>query len=98
VRAREAHLKKRTWQFLLNFNKSNISELFVGLNDFYWIIHAMYRKNMKKLQKLVYDLNGKENIFFMKRFQGRELGGSKGDQYEVFLFLFTINALINNNN
>jgi hypothetical protein len=45
----------------------------------------MQRKNLKKLQKIVWNLSGKEHKSFMEMLQREELGGSKGDQYEVFL-------------
>jgi hypothetical protein len=44
----------------------------------------MQRKNVKKLQKIVQNKNGKESNFFMEILQTRELCGSKGDQYGVF--------------
>jgi hypothetical protein len=57
----------------------------IGLNDVYWIMCVMQRKNLKKLQKIVWNLSGKECKIFMEMLQREELGGSKGDQYEVFL-------------
>jgi hypothetical protein len=42
-------------------------------------------KNLKKLQKILQNLSGKERKRFMEMLQREKLGGSKGDQYEVFL-------------
>ena len=59
-------------------------------------MHVMQSKNMRKLQKIIRNLSGKENKSFMEMFQKEELCRLKGDQYEVFLWLFT-NAILKNN-
>jgi hypothetical protein len=41
-------------------------------------------KNLKKTEKIVHNLSGKEHKSFMKMLQIGK-GGSKGDQHEVFL-------------
>ena len=63
--------------------KSNIFELSIGLNDLYWIMHVMQSKNMKKLQKIVWNMSREEGKSWM--FQKEEFSGSKGNQCEVFL-------------
>jgi hypothetical protein len=45
----------------------------------------MQRKNLKKLDNIVHNLSGKMCKRFMEMLQRGELGGSKGDQHEVFL-------------
>jgi len=40
---------------------------------------------LKKLDKIVRNLSAKEHNFFMEMLQREELGGSKGNQHEVFL-------------
>jgi hypothetical protein len=52
---------------------------------------------MKKLQKIIQNLSGKEHKSVMEMFQKDELYGLKGDQYQVFLWLFTINVFLKNN-
>ena len=68
--------------------KNKIFELALRLNDLYWIMHVMQRK----LQKIIQNMSGKQCKSVMKMFQKEEFGGLKGDQYEVFLWLFTINV------
>jgi hypothetical protein len=46
---------------------------------------VMQRKNLKKLDKIVCNLSAKECKIFMEMLQREELGGSKGNQHEVFL-------------
>jgi hypothetical protein len=42
-------------------------------------------KNLKKLDKIVRNMSAKKIKRFMEMFQRQELGGSKGNQHEVFL-------------
>jgi hypothetical protein len=57
---------------------------------------AIHNKILKKLEKIIRNLSGKENKNLMKMFQIGE-GGSKGDQHETFLWFFTNHPLLNNN-
>jgi hypothetical protein len=58
---------------------------------------VMQIKNLKKLDKIVCNVSGKECISFMEMLQISELGGSKGHEHEVFICPFTNNLLLNNN-
>jgi hypothetical protein len=46
---------------------------------------------------MICNLNEKEHKNFMEILQGEELGGSKGNQHEFFLLLFTKNEFLNIN-
>jgi hypothetical protein len=48
-------------------------------------MRVMSNKNLKKLDKIVRNLSAKERKIFMKMLQREEIGGSKGNQHEVFL-------------
>jgi len=45
----------------------------------------MQSKNLKKIDKMVRNLSAKEHKIFMEMLKKEELGGSKGNQHEVFL-------------
>jgi hypothetical protein len=45
----------------------------------------MRSKNLKKQNKIVHTLSVKESRIFIEMLQRWKLGGSKGDQHEVFL-------------
>jgi hypothetical protein len=45
----------------------------------------MQSKNLKKFNKIVYNLSEKEHKRFMEMLQREELVGSKGNQHEFFL-------------
>jgi hypothetical protein len=57
----------------------------------------MQRKNLKKLNKIVRNLSAKKCKSFMEMLQREELGGSKGNQHEVFLLPFTKKQFLNFN-
>jgi hypothetical protein len=46
---------------------------------------VMQSKKLKKIDKIDRNMSEKEHKIFMEMLQREELGGSKGNQHEVFL-------------
>jgi hypothetical protein len=52
---REAHPKKRTRKITWSYNKSNIFELSIGLNDMCRLLFIMHNKNFKLPDNIVHN-------------------------------------------
>ena len=52
---------------------------------------------MRKHQKVSQNMSGKECQSVMEILKKDEFRGLKGDQYEVFLWIFAINVFLQNN-
>ena len=64
---------------------------YIQINYLYWLICAMQRKNLKKLDKIVRNLNEKEYKSFTKMLQKDDLlGGSEGNDVHDFFFHFLL--------
>ena len=76
-----------------------LNYFYIQINYVYWLIHVIQRKNLKRLNTIICNLNENERESFRKMLQKNDLlGGSKGnDVHEVFFHFLLKNEFLNIN-